>query len=467
MIKKSIKVLIVIAIISIPTIGITLLVSEVRKETEGIYELNGEGKTISNIEIVNQIKVGNIEFKLLPETSTNIIEAEWLVYYKGIYNPKKFVEISYVEQAGDLKINIYSDISIGAMNYKRINLSLTISISPNYESYSFVSNSEFANLDFRASNINFENFVIISQNGDVDVHLNRSSIVNDFKITSTSGDIDLMLDFIDFSNNFICISDSGNQYIDIWNIKFISSANFNATSVTGLVNVRWANHFNKSHNVNIFLKSDNYAYLKMWSPIEVIRYDILLDATTGTTDFDKPTGLFVEVDVNHHQSYNLNSIGVDMYNITVFTTSGTAYVFIVDCFKWQRFCAQGGDFWPYDVKETGEYTILKQDHTVTTVELYNFKYIYLNTTENITINFEFLPGSSENLVYLNWDLTYTHAMGIGKGLIDVVVSNQTEGDALKVFIELNFELDKILPTFTESNFTAYINQDYTFYNYTI
>lgn len=467
MIKKSIKILIVIAIISVPTIGITLLFSEFRKEAEGSYQLNGEGKTLSNIEIVNQIKVGNIEFKLLPESSTNIIEAEWLVYYKGIYNPKKFVEISYVEQDEDLRIIIYSDINVGALNYKRINLTLTISISPNYESYSFVSNSEFANLDFCAFNINFENFEIISQSGDVDVQLNRSSIVNDFKITTTSGDIDLMLDFINFTNNFLCTSDSGNQDIDIWNIKFISLADFNATSVTGLVIVRWGNHFNKSHNVNIFLKSDNYAFLKMWSPIEIMRYDSLLDATTGTTDFDAPTGLFVEIDTNHYQSYNINTTGIDRYNITATTTYGLAYVFIVDCFKWQRLCAQGGDFEPYDVKESGEYTIPKLDHTVTTVELYNFKYIYLNTTKNLTINFEFLPGSSENIVYLNWDLTYTHSMGIGKGLIDVVVSNVTEGDVLKVFVELNFELDKILPTFTDSNFTAYINQDYTFYNYTI
>ncbi|MFX1407717.1 MAG: hypothetical protein ACFFC9_09425 [Promethearchaeota archaeon] len=466
MTKKWVKIVILAVIISSPIIGISSFLYISQKHFEDSYQISGEGIIASQIIINNQIKVGDLQFQLLNSNSENILEAEWKVDYNGIYDKKKFVIIDYIQEGSDLKINIYSDIHIGTGNYKQINIILDIYINPAYINYSFISDNEFANLEFKTYGINFENFEIRSQSGNVDVQLNRSSIDNDFKITTTSGDIDLMLDFINFTNNFISSSDSGDQYFDFWNIKFGSLANFNATSLTGVVNVRWANHFNKSHNVNIFLKSDNYAFLKMWSPIEIIRYDLSLDATTGTTDFDTSTGLFIELETNHYQSYNINTTGVDMCNITAITTSGLAYVFIVDCFKWQRLCAWGGDFVPYDVNTIGNYTI-HNESSVNSIELYNLKYIYLNTTTNITLNFETLPISSENLVYVDWDLTYTHAMGIGVGSINLIVSNTTQVGVLKVCIELDFELDRILPTFTDYNVTVFYHPSYTFYNYTV
>ena len=70
-------------------------------------------------------------------------------------------------------------------------------------------------------------------------------------------------------------------------------------------------------------------------------------------------------------------------------------------------------------------------------------------------------------MYLNWDLTYLKAMGYGQGSIEVLVSNKTEGNSLKVYIELQYELDLILPTFTEENFTVFTHPNYNFYNFTI
>lgn len=93
-------------------------------------------------------------------------------------------------------------------------------------------------------------------------------------------------------------------------------------------------------------------------------------------------------------------------------------------------------------------------------------YIVLNSTEYLDINFVFLPVSSEYAIHLVWDITYQHAMGIGVGLIDVVTSNKTEGDILKFYIDLAYELDRIIPTFSKCNITAFINPSYSFYNYT-
>ncbi|MFX0174998.1 MAG: hypothetical protein ACFE85_02055 [Candidatus Hodarchaeota archaeon] len=464
--KKWDKIIIIATIISIPIIGISSFLFISQKHFGDSYQISEEGIIASSLIINNQIKVGDLQFQLLSSSSENILEAEWTVDYKGIYDKNKFVIIDYKQEGSDLIINIYSDIHIGTGNYKQINILLDVYINPAYINYSFISDSEFANLEFNTYGINFENFEILSQSGNVDVKLNRSSIVNDFKVITTSGDIDLMLDFINFTNNFISTSDSGDLNFDFWNIKFCSSANFNATSLMGLVIVRWANHFNKSHNVNIFLKSNNYAFLKMWSPIEIIRYDLLLDATTGTTDFDTSAGLFVQLDTNHYQSFNINTTGVDMCNITAITTSGLANVFIVNCFKWKRLCAWGEDFEPYDVNTFGDY-VIHNESSVNSIELYNLKYTYLNTTTNITLNFETLPVSSENLVYVDWDLTYQHAMGIGVGSIDLAVSNVTQADVLKVYLELDFELDRILPTFSDYNVTVFYHPSYPFYNYTI
>ena len=86
---------------------------------------------------------------------------------------------------------------------------------------------------------------------------------------------------------------------------------------------------------------------------------------------------------------------------------------------------------------------------------------------HLNITFELLPVASENIMYLNWDLTYLKAMGYGKGSIEVIVSNKTEGNTLKVYIELQYELDLILPTFTEENFTVFAHPNYNFYNFTI
>ncbi|MFX0037611.1 MAG: hypothetical protein ACFE9I_18480 [Candidatus Hermodarchaeota archaeon] len=423
-----------------------------------------EGITVSNIKINNQIKFGELEFQLLPASSENILEADWSVDYNGIYEKNKFVIIDYEQSNSDLEINISNGIKIADGNYKQIDLALNISINPSYDNYSFISLNGFANLKLSVFDINFKTFEITSTSGNIDVQINKSVIQDDFRIDSTSGKIDLKLDHITFKNNFITTSLSGDQDFDIWNPKFESNSNFTASSTTGFVIIKWANHFNKSHNINILLQSDNAVSIKMWSPIEISRFDVFLETNVGTTRFSKQGGIFEEVEVNHYQSYNINWLDVDLCNITAISNSGEAWVYWVNCFKWARYC--GGDFVPYYVNAYGDY-VIHNNSVINNIELYNLKYIRLNTTTNLTLNFETLPVSSENLVYVDWDLTYEHAMGIGKGSINLVVSDLTEGNTLKVYINLDFELDRILPTFLHYNVTVFYHPNYTFNNYLI
>jgi len=448
-------------IISFSVAGTSIFIfNESSKTTSGYYEISSEGKTVSEIEIDNQIQKGNINFMTLSKNSSNILEAEWTINYKGFNDPTKFIVITYEEQQSVLKI-------VSALNKPNdiLYLDLTIFFNPNYSNYSFKSDSGDGNINFNTHNINYSIFEIKTRSGNVDVQLNKSSIYNDFKIATISGDIDLILDHLIFSEDFLCTSDSGDQFFDIWNIRFISYANFNVSALSGRINVRWANHFNKSHNVNIILNSPNDVYIKMWTPIEITKFDIFYEAINGTTQFSKTAGHFEEIGFNRYHSYNINQSGVDFCNISAITTYGHVHVFIVDCFKWQRFCYLN-DFIPYDVHTSGENIIPKKDHSVTTIEFYNLNYIYLNRTEYLDINFEFLPDTSENIVHLVWDLTYQHAQGIGVGRIDVLISNKTEENILKFYFELGYELDRILPTFTNYNITAFIHPSYSFYNYT-
>ncbi|HUW89554.1 MAG TPA: hypothetical protein VMV43_03465 [Candidatus Nanopelagicaceae bacterium] len=461
--KKVIIVISLVLVISFSVVGATIFIFyEDSKETSGYYEISTEGKIISELEIDNQIKKGNINFMTLSENSSNILEAEWTINYKGFNDPEKFIVITYEEQQSILKIfsalNMPDDI---------IDLDLNIFFNPNFNNYSFKSDSGNGNIKFNTHKINYSVFEIKTSSGNVDVQLNKSSIYNDFKISTNSGDINLILDHSIFSKDFLCTSDSGDQWFDIWNIRFISYSDFNASALSGRVNVKWANHFNKSHKININLFSPSDVLFKMWTPIEITKFDIFYEAINGTTQFSKVTGQFEEIGFNHYHSNNINKSGIDFCNISAITTYGKVHVFIVDCFKWQRFCSQTQDFWPYDVRTSGEYVIPKEDHIVTTIEFYNLNYMCLNRTEYLDINFIFLPASSEYAIHLVWDLTYQHAMGTGVGFIEVLTSNKTEGNTLKFYIDLGYELDRIIPTFSKCNVTAFIHPSYSFYNYTI
>jgi len=462
--KKKEKILAIplLFIIGFSLVGTTIvIVYDTTKESAGNYDLSGDGKVITELKISNYIQKGDINVMTLPQNSSNILEVVWKLRYKSLTSLEELIIISFDEP--ESKFTIESALKTEDI----IELNLNISFNPNYINYSFRSDSAYSNLNFNAHGLNYSLFEIISTSGDVDVQLNKSSIYNDFKISTDSGEINLLLDNLIISKNFLCTSNSGDHFYDIWNIEFTTFSDFNVSAISGEIYIRWANHFNKSHNVDINLNSENDVFLKLWTPLEIARFDIFYEATTGTTQFSMATILCVQVGFNRYHSININETGVDFYNISAITNYGHVHVYIVDCFKWLRFCDHRVDPRPYDVQTEGEYVIPRADHNVTSIEFYNKKYICLDRLEYLDINFELLSNSSENAIQLVWDLTYTRGMMIGAGTIKVLPSNNTEGAVLRFYIALGFELDRIIPTFTNCNITAFIHPDYSFYNYTI
>jgi hypothetical protein len=443
--------------------------SENTKKFSGFYEITDNGGDISEIEINNQFHIGNIDVQQSIKNLSNLIEVEWDILYKSIsYNPDSLLVVSYERNQSKIKIYLYSTIDKSVLSEIIMNSNLTIFLNPNYNLYGFRSYGENCDIKFRTDSLNFSIFEIETISGEIDVQINKSTIYSDFNITTISGDIFLKLDHIFYLQDFLTQTESGNQFFDFWDLKFLPNANLFAFSSSGIINVYWANHFIKHYEIDVSLVSQNKVYIKFWSPIEIMRYDVFLYSSPGgNTRFTTELDHFEEVSENHYHSINLNDPDLDLLNIRAVTGDDEAYVRIVDCFKWKRDCNWYTDVPPYEFSTLANYSIPKNEHNVSTIEFYSFGYIYLNTTKHLNITYELLPVSSENIIYLNWNLTYLKAMGYGQGSIDVIVSNKTEGDSLKMYVELQYELDLILPTFVGEDFTVFTHPNYTFYNFTI
>lgn len=437
----------------------------VSKELSGSYSIRTNGIDISEVEIYNEIPVGNINFIPITSTST-IILAYWTISYIGLYDPLKFIVTNHEITQSRLSFSIYSKIDKLAFINSILSLDLNVFFNPSFGVYDFVSNGEKANIDLSVSNINISKFDFKSSSGTINIKFDYVNIFDDFKIATDSGEVYLFIDHTHFAKDFICTTNSGYQNFDFWNIGFEATANFLVTSNTGRMYILWANHYLKSHSLNVKLESNNDIYLKMWSPKEIIRSYISIETIDGTTRFSKPAGIFQEIDENHYIAYNINDTSADPCNVTVISKHGYGWMWYVDCFKWQRFCTYH-DFKDYYVKKAGGYSILRAGHNVTTVDLYNQKYIYLNTYRFLPLNIEVLPVSSSYLVKIVWDLKYLQAQGVGVGSINLAPSYNQDGDKLNVNIRLNFEIDRVLPTFSKCNITVFYHPSYIFNNYTI
>lgn len=437
---------------------ILLRLSVFEKDVVGTFELPSSGKNISDIDINVQTQGGIINILELNEDSANFVEVNWDITHTGVYIPELCVLITYTLNGPTIKININSLVE----SIHIVKLILNISFNPSYNSYSFLFNTESGSLNSDISGLNINHFEFRSSSGDLNLILNNSNIKDDFQLFSDSGELRLKIDNTNFSKNIICQAYSGIQFFDLWNIRFESSGNFDISTVVGYSKIEWANHYNKSHKVNVNINTNGMVAIKFWCPIEIMRSDICANIIDGQFDFIAPTGIFTELSETHFQSPNIADMTRDAYNISVNSHDGDIEVKYVDCFKWQRDCNQANDFHPYNVTKSGNYSILVQDHTISSINLYNRNYIYLNESRSLVLNYEALPFSSEKIIYVDWYIKYLHAMGIGKSDILVKVSNNTSYDILSVFIALEYELDRILPTFSDYNITVYYNPSYTF-----
>jgi hypothetical protein len=433
------------------------------KNGTGFTSISKFGIFASEVEIYNQIEIGDIKFVELNKESVNLVEVEWNITHTGVHLPPFSIQLTHYISDSRIIIGIKSLVDINDI----LSLSLIVAFNPSYSIYSFISDTGEGNVKFNAFDINIKNFYFRTSSGKLNIKLNNSIIENNFDVSTDTGDIDMKLDHIYFFENFFCHSNSGIQLFDIWNPKFKSVANFNVTSDIGYIRLHWMNHFNKYQDVNINVNSKGNVKVKFWCPLEIMRSDVLLSTVNGTTVFSKPVNTYEEISENHYQTPIINNTSLDSYNITTSSTSGEAWVYYVNCFKWLRDCNQGMDFFPYNVSLSSNHSMLIQEHDITTIYLFNSKYIYLDEFRTLTINFDTLPVSSDKLLYIEWDLDFIHAMGIGVGWLNLKISHNRIYTTLLVYVELDFRIDRILPTFNEYNITVNYHPNYVFNHFLI
>ncbi|MBY8987028.1 MAG: hypothetical protein KGD61_01125 [Candidatus Lokiarchaeota archaeon] len=433
------------------------------KSGSGSAKISRFGIFAPEIEINTQVSGGNINIVELDKDSANLIETEWRISHTGLYLPQASIQVTRTIKGSRLIIDIISIVDHNDI----LSLSLNISFNPSYSSYSFITNTESGNVNINVFDINIKDFYFRTSSGKIDIRMNNTNIENNFEVFTDTGDIDITLDYVNFYNDFFCHSNSGVQLFDLWNLNFKSVADFNVSSDIGYIRIHWMNHYNKSQKVNINTYSNGDVKVKFWCPLEIMRGALSLFTVDGTTLFSRSTGSYDEISENHYQTPNMNNPSLDVYNITAVSTSGEAWVYYVNCFKWLRFCNWGMDFFPYNVDIFGNYSMLTQEHDISTINFFNTKYIYLNESRNLTFNFDTLPVSSEKLLYIEWDLDKIHAMGIGVGALNLKISHKRVSDTLQVYVELDFRLDQILPTFNDYNITVFYHPNYLFNQFLI
>ncbi len=426
------------------------------KSASASTQISNFTRNASKVEINTQVPVGNIFFIEMNQASSNIIEVKWDIKYSGYYLPQQCIITKYTVQ--DTKIKILIDTQ---KNIDIDSLNLKIFFNPMFL-YSFISNTEVGNINFNAFNVEIKDFFFKSTSGELNIKLNKSLIYGDFRLSSDTGKIKTTLDHLVFSNNFVCNSNTGVQLHDIWNVKFNSIADINLNSNNGYIQFYWANHFIKSNNVNLNVYSNTDFRVKIWCPLSIMRSQVSLSTITGSKVFIKPVGSFEEVDENFYQTSKIDDSSLDCYNITATSNYGQLRVQFVNCFKWSRICDYTQDFLPYNVNSCGNHTLTDKHYAINSVDFFNVKYIYLNETRSLPVSYQPLPSTSENLVFIDWEINYVHAMGIGVGKLDVKIVNYIKDDRFLIYLALDFALDRILPTFNKCNFTVYYNPNYNF-----
>lgn len=395
------------------------------KYIEGSYQISCSEFDVSNIEIHNNVKMGEINIKMLPENSIDILEAKWNFSTPEGYGPAEEI-VTFMKEGDRLKIFITFD-----EDEKITNLNFDIKINPNYKLYELISDNNAANIDILCKYINFSRF----------------------EVSTTTGDIYIFLDYMYIYDDFIISSTSGRILFDCWELIF-KGGKFNVFSDLGDVEVRWTNHLKYNYDVDIIITSNTYAKIKYWCPIEHNRINIEFEFTDGSKRFSRDSDDFFELGPNHYQSVNYSDMSRDLINIKIITTSGYIWGYMVDCFRPVRYC----NYYsipeiPWNAFASGSYTIPREGFDVSTISIFN-------KTTNADINYSLLNSSSEYILVADWNLVYQQGRNCGLGTIEIKFTHKIVTNILEINIKLIYDPTLIRPIFTGGSLDILIHPDY-------
>lgn len=380
---------------------------------------------VSKIEIYNNVKMGEINIKMLPENSVDILEAKWNFSTPEGYGPAEEI-VTYRKEGESLKIFIKFD-----EDEKVTDLKFDININPNYKLYDLISDNSIANINVKCKYINFSRFEVSTTTGEIYIFMDYMYIYDDFMIASTSGKI----------------------LFDCWELIF-KGGKFSVLSDSGNVEVRWTNHLKYNYDVDIVIASNIYAKIKYWCPIDHNRINVEFEFTDGSKRFSRDSDDFIELGPNHYQSVNYSDMSRDLINIKMITTSGYIWGYLVDCFRPVRYC----NYYsipeiPWNAYTSGSYSIPREGFDVIGITIFN-------KTTNANINYSLLDSSSEYILVADWNLVYKQGRNCGLGTIEIEFTHKIVANILEINVKLLYDPTLIRPIFTGGYLDINTHPDY-------
>ena len=466
--KKTIIIsAIILTFIAGSSFTITFIVDQNNQKENPIYiadsgaiSIINDIKNVSNIEISNNVKDLAVSFEFLPENSPLLVNATWnYTFTDSLFVSDNPIQIEIFNETEDNILYLTFDENLNSFFPNLQNWECIIQISQDFDSYCFLSDSKEGDIYFDCDlDIAFEKFEIYTTTGEIEVHLIHSKIENDIILESKSGEIYLWMDLLPIGGNLICESDSAYIYCDIWNIKFFENAQIIVTSNEGDINFRWMQHKFHNNSVNVTLESDMGIEFRHWSPLEFVKYDILLEAETstylsGTSNID----LWDQIDTNHYQSTNFNETGLDFLQISLNSLKSSVWAKATDCFKAIRICDVTQDTFPYDVYEVGAYNITEAETSFsgTSIELHN-------NTANVNFSISDLAANSTNLFEAYSPASDATLVTECIGTLNIICSYEIIDNNLEIQINLDYAYDRIRPIYSSGEFNISVHPNYTF-----
>lgn len=419
----------------------------------GESSLKKENYLVTDIEIYYSIKNVSFYLDLLPESSSNIIEAEWkLSYDNRTYNDP---EISITPIKNNEILSIFINISYSPKLPVFSFSNFSLGINPTYSNYSFICKSGTSRLDLFFQDMNFKDFNIETDGGRGYLRLIRGNIYNSFNISTDNGYFFPALDLAYFYTDIFISSKIGRLDLNFWDIIFEEGKGTFVNSEAYYIDIRWAQHTKLGNNVTIVIEAGYSCDFRMWCPFEETRFDLSGNAGEGIVNIDYPTGDYTQINDTHAVSSNINNTDLDLFIAKAKTSGGELYMRGLDCFKPRRFCRE---ILPnYGIKR--EVTSIGEEN-ISLASFSGDKIQLINETEKLNLQFNQSTEFSLDEISISWSLKYYKGNDYGEGDIALTAEVIVDNDTLKIYFRLDYEKDRIKPLFNSYNLEILIHQSF-------
>ncbi len=430
------------------------------------YEITKNAYNIAHIEIYNRVDNLDINFKFLPENSSNILEAQLDCVYFDSFRVVPFdFSISHELSGENLNITVSSSEREEDLFFHSVTWDYTIWISSDYESYVFDSETLDGDIFIEAKgDFDFERFDVSIRDGNFVGYLNQTSIKSNLNMLSQGGHMSIDIDKLSIHGNILCNSDSGNIDFNLWDVRFPSPSFINLSSDSGAVALFWAQHVKYNNSVEVSVESNLTTKIQFWCRNEFVRQDVQLSGEGSVLFKSGNIGTFNKIAENIYQNTNYADESADYFKFTLYGKLKTE-IYVVDCFKPARYHLQTGGWWGSLTQSktiSGSFAMNLSEFAVDEIRFYHNAKVHFDIPSNLNITKGILSESSNSLFEINWNLTHNYAGNHGFGSLTPTFQYNITDSIMNLVLILDFDETLIFPAFTSGGLTIDVHPDVTF-----